>query len=104
MMPAKVDELDYINFVVAAQRIFTCTEASRSQPLVSNDDPNAIPAAHDSFNRLLERSFLDRDSLWCEARQLIIIIGGGGLDGEGVLVVDDTTLDKPYAEKIELVT
>jgi putative transposase len=101
MMPAKVDELDYINFLVAAQRIFTCTEASRSQPLVS-DDPNAIPAAHDSFNRLLERSFLDRDSLWREARQLIIV--GGGLDGEGVLVVDDTTLDKPYAEKMDLVT
>jgi len=93
MMPAKVDEVDYINFLIAAQRTFTCTEASRSQPV--NSDVGAMPA-HDSFNRLLERSF-DGESLWGEARRLV------RLDG-GVLVVDDTTLDKPYAEKMDLVT
>jgi putative transposase len=94
MMPAKVDDLDYINFLVAAQRTFTCTEASRSQPSSSGMD--GTTPAHDSFNRLLERSF-DRDSLWGEARHLVRMDGG-------VLVVDDTTLDKPYAEKMELVT
>jgi putative transposase len=94
MMPAKVDELDYINFLIASQRIFTCTEASRSQP--ADPDPDAMPA-HDSFNRLLERSSFDRDSLWGEARRLVRMDGG-------VLVVDDTTLDKPYAEKMDLVT
>jgi len=93
MMPAKVDELDYINFLIAAQRTFTCTEASRSQPV--NSDAGALPA-HDSFNRLLERSF-DGESLWDEARRLVRL-------DDGVLVVDDTTLDKPYAEKMELVT
>jgi hypothetical protein len=94
MMPAKVDDLDYINFLIASQRMFTCTEASRSQP--ADSDPDALPA-HDSFNRLLERSFFDRDSLWNEAKHLVRI-------DDGVLVVDDTTLDKPYAEKMELVT
>jgi putative transposase len=96
MMPAKVDELDNINFLVAAQKTFTCTEASRSQPVAPADsDPGAMPA-HDSFNRLLERSF-NGDSLWNEARRLV------RLDG-GVLVMDDSTLDKPYAEKMDLVT
>jgi putative transposase len=94
MMPAKVDDVDYINFLIAAQRTFTCTEASRSQP--ADPDLGAMPA-HDSFNRLLERSFSDRDSLWDEARRLVRL-------DDGVLVVDDTTLDKPYAEKMDLVT
>jgi putative transposase len=104
MMPAKVDDLDYINFLVAAQRTFTCTEASKSRPSSSSSSPpsssgmmDGTMTAHDSFNRLLERSFFDRDSLWDEAKRFV------RLDG-GVLVVDDSTLDKPYAEKIELVT
>jgi putative transposase len=95
MMPAKVDDVDYINYLIAAPRVFTCTEVARSQP--AGSDPGAMPAAHDSFNRLLERSFDDRGSLWREARPLVSL-------GGGVLVLDDTTLDKPYAKKIELVT
>ena len=94
MMPAKVEDIDYINFLVAAQRMFTCTEASRSQPVPS--DPAGVLPAHDSFNRLLERSF-DGDSLWSEARMLVKL-------DNGVLVLDDTTLDKPYARRMELVT
>jgi hypothetical protein len=94
MMPSKVDDSDYINYLIASQRIFTCTEAARSQPSKAN--PLEMPA-HDSFNRLLERSFFDRDSLWREAKPLVIL-------GGGVLVVDDSTLDKPYAKRIELVT
>jgi len=94
MNPPKVDDSDYINYLIAAPRIFTCTEVARSQP--SGQEPSEAPA-HDSFNRLLERSFQDKDSLWREARQFV------RLDG-GVLVVDDSTLDKPYAKKTELVT
>ncbi len=95
MMPSKVDDSDYIDYLIAAQKAFTCTEAARSQPFRPN--PSEMPA-HDSFNRLLERSFQDRgDSLWGEAKPLV------SLDG-GILVLDDTTLDKPYAKKIELVT
>src|ERR1017187_2249256 len=92
MNPPKVDDSDYINYLIAAPRVFTCTEAARSQP----SGPSEAPA-HDSFNRLLERSFQDKDSLWREARALVSLKGG-------VLVLDDTTLDKPYAEKMELVT
>mgnify|MGYP007135842249 CR=1 FL=1 len=32
MNPPKRDVLDYIHFPIAAQRIFTCTEAARCQP------------------------------------------------------------------------
>jgi putative transposase len=28
----KADELDYIHFLIAAQKAFTCTEAARCQP------------------------------------------------------------------------
>jgi putative transposase len=94
MMPSKVDDSDYIDYLIAAQRNFTCTEAARSQPL--KPDPSDMPA-HDSFNRLLERSFEDRDALWREARPLVSL-------NRGMLVVDDTTLDKPYSEKNDLVT
>jgi putative transposase len=94
MNPPKVDDSDYINYLIAAPRVFTCTEAARSQP--PGQGPSEAPA-HDSFNRLLERSFQDKDSLWREARALVSLRGG-------VLVLDDTTLDKPYAEKMELVT
>ncbi len=99
MMPSKVNDLDYINFLIAAQKTFTCTEASRSQPHHHHleSDPSRVVPAHDSFNRLLERSFFDRDSLWDEAKQLVRL-------ADGVLVVDDSTLDKPYAEKMDLVT
>jgi len=30
MNPPKADELDYIHFLIAAQKVFTCTEAARS--------------------------------------------------------------------------
>ena len=99
-MPAKVDEFDYINFLVAAQRVFTCTEASRSQPAAErgdDDDDDDDRPAHDAFTRLLERIPPDTEALWSEARRLV------NLDG-GVMVMDDTTLDKPYAEKMDLVT
>src|SRR5712691_11413406 len=94
MNPPKIDDYDYINYLIAAPRVFTCTEAARSQP--SRPDPSDVPA-HDSFNRLLERSFLNRDSLWREAKPLVNL-------RRGILVLDDSTLDKPYAKKIELVT
>ncbi|MBI5133473.1 MAG: transposase [Thaumarchaeota archaeon] len=95
--PPKCNDLDYINFLIAAQKAFTCTEASRSQP--ECDAGGSLPA-HDAFTRLLGR--FSKDSLWNEARQLIRMDDGGG--DNGVLVMDDTTLDKPYSEKIELVT
>jgi hypothetical protein len=53
--------------------------------------------AHDAFTRLLHRQEPDPGALWLEAEPLVD-------RAQGVLVLDDSTLDKPYARKIELVT
>lgn len=90
MNPPKADELDYIHFLIAAQKVFTCTEAARSQP------ENLDPPAHDAFTRLLKREPPDTGTLWEEARPLVE-------PERGLLVLDDTTLDKPYSKKMELV-
>src|SRR5918999_1373096 len=91
MNPNRCDVLDYIHFLVAAQKSFTCTEAARCQP-----GPKSGPA-HDAFSRLLRRQPPDPEALWQETRGLVHLEAG-------VLVLDDTTLDKPYARKMELVT
>lgn len=86
----KADDLDYIHFLIAAQKVFTCTEAARCQP------ENLDPPAHDAFTRLLTREPPDTGTLWQEARTLVE-------PERGLLVLDDTTLDKPYSKKMELV-
>lgn len=90
MNPPKADDLDYIHFLIATQKVFTCTEAARSQP-EDLDSP-----ARDAFTRLLKREPPDTEALWDEARTLVE-------PEQGVLIVDDTTLDKPYSKKMELV-
>ena len=52
--------------------------------------------AHDAFTRFLQRLEPDPQTLWQEARPLV-------RRQAGVLVLDDSTLDKPYAQKIGLV-
>ncbi len=54
MNPPKTGGLDYIHFLIAAQKEFTCTEAARSYP-EEEDGP-----AHDAFTRLLQRRPLTR--------------------------------------------
>ncbi len=49
MNPAKCNEEDYINFVIATPRVVTATETGRVQP----ESENA--PAHDAFTRLLTR-------------------------------------------------
>src|SRR5918996_886233 len=90
MNPNRCDALDYIHFLVAAQKSFSCTEAARCQP-----DPKSGPA-HDAFTRLLRRQPPDTEALWQETRGLVQLEAG-------VLVLDDTPRDKPYARKMELV-
>src|SRR5215210_5358686 len=90
MNEPKLTDLDYINFLVASPKVFSCTEAARVQP----DTPRR--AAHDALTRLLHRLAPDPTPLWNEAQQHVILHAG-------LLIVDDTTLDKPYAERIELV-
>ena len=87
MNPAKCDAVDYIQFLVAAQKRFTCSEAARCQP----ESPQA--PAHDAFTRLLRR----HGTVRCGRKP------GDWCDGRRPLRADDTTLDKPYAKRMELV-
>ena len=89
MNQAKVEAEDYVQFLIASPRQFTCTEAARVQPSASD------PPAHDAFTRLLTRLEPDPETLGQEARPQI-------RPGAGVWVLDDSTLDKPCARHIEL--
>jgi hypothetical protein len=82
---------DYIDFLVATPKVCSALEAARVQP------PQAHPAAHDAFTRLLHRLEPDPQALWVEAAPQV-------RRTDGFLVLDDSTLDKLYAHKIELVT
>jgi hypothetical protein len=90
MNPPRVQAEDYIDFLIATPKAASGTEAARVQP----DKPNA--PAHDAFTRLLHRLEPDPATLWDEARPQVRL-------EDGVLVVDDSVLDKPHAELIELV-
>lgn len=91
MNPHKCDEYDYINFLIATPKAYSCTEAARVQPEQEN------PPAHDALTRLLHRLEPTSEALWAEARPQI-------MRNQGVLILDDSTLDKFYARKIEMVT
>jgi hypothetical protein len=91
MNPRKVDEYDYIQFLVAAQRVFSTVEVAK---VVSGE---AQAPAHDAYTRLLQRIPPDSQALWQEVESLVA-------KAKGLLVIDDTTLDKPYAEKMAMVT
>jgi hypothetical protein len=87
MNAPKVTDSDYIQFLIAAQQVYTCTEAARC----------AASASHDAYTRLLSRLPPDTAALWQEVEPLV-------QKTQGLLVVDDTTLDKPYAQKMGLVS
>lgn len=91
MNPPKCDEMDYINFLIAAQQVFSHVEASRSHPVEEH------APAHDAYTRLLQRLQPDSEMLWQEVESLVD-------RKKGVLVIDDTTLDKPSATHMALVT
>lgn len=91
MNPPKYTEYEYIDFLIATPKVYSCTEAGRVQPEQDK------PPAHDAITRLLHRLELDSEALWAEAQ-------GQVERKRGVLVLDDSTLDKHYAKKIELVT
>lgn len=90
MNPPKVNEEDYINFVIATPRQITATEAERVQP----ESQNA--PAHDAFTRLLTRLEPDAETLWRDSKTQVDL-------SDGLLVVDDSTLDKPYSARNDLV-
>src|SRR4051812_14647036 len=90
MNAPRCDEFDYLNFLIAAPGPVSCTEAARVQP------DSAHAPAHDAFTRLLPRIDPAPQALWEEPEPLVEKAGG-------VLVIDDSTLDNPYAKKVELV-
>ncbi len=59
--------------------------------------PTGRPPARDAFTRLLTRLEPDPETLWVEAEPQV-------RRDDGILVVDDSTPDKPYATAIALVT
>lgn len=92
MKAPKVSASDYVQFLIASPRVVSGTEAARVHP----DGSEAAPA-HDAFTRLLHRLEPDPAQLWVESRVQVD-------RRRGVLILDDTTLDKPYARHMELVT
>jgi putative transposase len=91
MNAPKVVAEAYIDFLIATPKVCSATGAARVQP----DAPD--PPAHDAFTRLLTRLEPDPDALWAESETQV-------RRDDGVLVVDDSTLDKPYATAIALVS
>ena len=91
MNPAKVNEYDYIDFLIGTQQVYSCTEAARVQP----EDENT--PAHDAITRLIQRLFPSTKRLWQEAKEQVDLT-------KGILIADDSTLDKWYSRNIELVT
>jgi hypothetical protein len=91
MNPPKCDAIDYIQFLISSQGAFSAVEAARTHP-DGEDGP-----AHDAYTRLLYRIQSDGEALWQEAQTLVDCT-------KGMLILDDSTLDKPYAEKMDLVT
>jgi putative transposase len=91
MNPPKCNEFDYIQFLIATQKVYSCTEAARVQP-----DGDDAPA-HDALTRLLHRLEPGVAGLWAEAQPQVV-------RSRGMLIFDDTTLDKWYARKMGLVS
>ena len=88
MQPPKCSDQDYIDFLIATPRSTSCCEAARTQPEVVN------LAAHDAFTRLLHRIEPDPETLYREVTPFVD-------KNDGVLVIDDSTLDKIYSKKIQ---
>ncbi len=86
MNPPKVTDIDYIHFLIAAQRVYTWVDAAQS-----------APPAHDAFVRLLHRQPPDTPALWQDVAPYV-------QPTTSLLLLDDTTLDKPYTRKTALVT
>lgn len=91
MNKPKVTEYDYIDFLIGTQRVYSNTEAERVQP-----DATGGPS-HDAYTRQLRRLVPTTERLWSEARSHVDL-------NKGCLIIDDSTLDKFYSRKIELVT
>ena len=84
-----ITDLDYINFLVAAQCDVSCVKAAECY------SESGIVVAHDKINRFLTRQSLTPETLWNEVECYVE-------RRSGWLILDDTVLDKIYAKHIEL--
>ena len=75
----------YMGFLMSEPKSSTCTRLSQ-----------VMGISHDSVNRFLLRESYEPQDLFNEAKKLLDMVGG-------TLNVDDTTLDKPYSQKMALV-
>ena len=75
----------YMGFLMSEPNSTTCTHLSQ-----------VMGVSHDSVNRFLLRESYEPEDLFNQAKDLLCLVGG-------TLNVDDTTLDKPYSQKIALV-
>ncbi len=91
MNAPRCSDESYVNFLIASQGRVSCSEAERVHPR------SPFSPAHDSFTWLLQRLEPDPNALWAEAEPTID-------RARGALILDDSTLDKPYAKHIGLVT
>ena len=93
MSQPKVSASEFVDFLIATPVNATAMEAQRTQPPTGDPDD---AAAHDAYTRLLYRLEPDSATLWSDVRAEVSRT-------TGVLVLDDSILDKPYARKMELV-
>ena len=84
-------KLIILHFLIATQKNYSCLEAEKVHPQDDNSP------AHDSLTRLLHRNEPDTRNLFLESKNQVNLTAG-------ILVIDDSTLDKPYSKQIELVT
>jgi len=80
---AKCDLPKYIGFLLSEPNSVSCLRVGE-----------VLGISHDSVNRFLQRETYDSKDLFNEAKRSIDLIGG-------TLSVDDSVLDKPYANYID---
>jgi hypothetical protein len=90
MRKASVSDQNYIDFLIATPKVCSALEAAKVQPCFPESP------SHDCFTRLLNSLEPDPEILWLEAKASVRL-------GDGVLVLDDSVLDKPYSRHIQLV-
>lgn len=88
MNKPKCSEYFYVQFLIAAQRNFTCTEFSKVSPIED--------MSHDAATRMLFREKLTPGILWKNVKHCVDFQGG-------YLIADDTVLDKIRSENTGLV-
>ena len=75
----------YMGFLMSEPKSSTCTRLAE-----------VMNISHDSVNRFLLRESYEPKDLFNEAKRLLNLVGG-------TLNVDDSTLDKPYSQRMALV-